>query len=745
HLFGCDAGILALTDWKTPDIYEFFSGKKSCSFTFADMYDSLFPELKLQTNGKFGGGAASPASMKKRAALLSHIKLKTNAPALFDLGIWKTDANGIAAGKVKLPDFTGSMLLSAVTADSTRTGSGKSELTIKDRTGVTVSLPAAAAPGDEFESVFTLFNFDLPAGEGTFSLELPESWKALSKKDFTFSLAKGGQAVCRIKLLVPEKTGNHAIRYIYTFKSGKETVKKTGTATLAVRHKIPEGMESSFSLLPRGGNLVVSGKNDKWYPDPFSVTVTISDSPLSLLSDALDFLRSYPYGCLEQTAAGAFPMLSANALYACGLISKEHMQTANRTVMQASYRILSMLRYDGSFSMWPGAGNEFRSGTLFASHFLFEAEEKTSLSIPITARNLICRHLYNIADDASLARGERAYAAYILALADSSRFLKPARNLLADGKQDLASLFASAALIRGGFAAEGAYHMKQTLEKEVWREKDMPYSCADDNVRAGMVLYLLSRADAKAPGSLKLLDRLQQTLRKDGLGWGTTQANAWAVLGISSWAEANQLALDREAKNKTIGIIHLSSGKKIPVLTGKSVELQLEKDGENRIINNDSPGLFITMRTRGIMRKGVEKANGITVKREYLNKEGKVITKAAHGELVTVRLTTWTETFVPDAVIVDLLPGGLEIEDGSLATREKVSPGMDPDSPTVKFKENRHDRFLLFCDLEGKQVYTYKARAVIRGKYANCAIAAEKMYDPDTAALSLPEGFFEVK
>lgn len=742
HLFGCDAGVLSLTNWKTPDIYEFFSGKRLSSLFFTDMYDKLFPDLALSSNGKFGGGAFSAA----RKDLLGPFQLKVKAPAMISLGKVKIGKNGKGSVKVKLPDFTGNLVLSAVAANQTRTGSCESNLLIRDKITATANLPRAVAPGDEFISSFTLFNLDADSGDFSFALSLPENWKCLSSPDITGKLAKKGQTNGTFLLKAPEKAGIYPVNYSFTLRSGKEVIQKKGSTEIVVRHTIPSVAESSFHLVQPGQTLTIAKEKEKWYSDGLKKVVTVNTSPLALLADSLDFLHSYPYGCLEQTAAGAFPMLSADLLYKCNVIGKEQADTAGYTVNQAAYRILSMLRYDGSFSMWPGADTPFQAGTLFASHFLFEAEEKGVFIIPITARNLICRNLYRTADDAALSRGERAYAACILAISGSSRFRNIARNLLMENKQDLASFFAAYAMIRGGYAAEGMLYMKEALKKELWKEEGVPYIYADKSVRLGMILYLLSRTNAKDPACLKLLAELQKSLRKDGSGWGTTHANAWITMGISAFAEAHRLSME-QTKEKSPGFLLDHDGKKIPLASGKSLVKELKAAEEIKIVLSEtSSPVFVTVRSRGILRKGQAKAQGLTVRREYRNDKGEKITSAAHGDLVTVRIITNAKEDMKDVVISDLLPGGLEIEDGSLATREKRIQPVRRHGIKVNFKENRFDRFLLFCDLnKGEEIYEYKARAVIRGKYHSGAISAEKMYDPDTTALAVPEDIFEVK
>lgn len=742
HIFGCDAGILSLTNWKTPDIYEFFSGKRLARYNYSDIYNKLFPSLSLLANGKFGGDGIALAKKSTASSMYLKQELKTQKPVLFSLGTVKTNKEGKGKAAITLPDFTGSMVITAVAADKTRTGAVSNDLLIRDRIGVTASLPRSAAPGDVLEGSFTLFNFDADNGDYSFTLTPPAGVKSTGKNSFTGKLAKGGQTTHRIKISSPEKTGTHTFAYSLVLKTKEGSFEKKGKVFLTVRHTTTVSRESNFTLLAAGKEMEVGTDNSKWYSAGLTRTVTVDSNPLSIVSDALDFLRNYPYGCLEQTAAAAFPLLSADLLVKCGMIGKDQAATSRHLAMRAAYRILSMMRFDGSFSMWPGGGPEYRTGTLFASHFLFEAGEKTAFELNPAVSNLITRHLYRIADNAALSRGERAYASYILALAKSGRFRTPAKNILAEEKKDIAALFAAMALIRGGYAAEGAYYMKELRDAEVWREQNMPYKYADDNVRMGMLLYILSSVQPEDPRCTALFARLQNSLRNDGSGWGTTQANAWAVMGLTSYAAAKDMVLS--GKKDPCGYILAGNGKKITIFADKKLTIHVKEGEKIKIVNSSSAPLFIRSLASGILKKAHNVNKGMTISKEYFDEKGRKVSSVNHGDLVTVRITIHTTLPLSDAVICDLLPGGLEIEDGALATRAgKVKQAEN--APFVKFRENRADRFLLFCNLDGTQSYSYKARAVIRGKYAMGTISAEGMYDPDTMARYTPEGVFEIK
>ena len=93
-----------------------------------------------------------------------------------------------------------------------------------------------------------------------------------------------------------------------------------------------------------------------------------------------------------------------------------------------------------------------------------------------------------------------------------------------------------------------------------------------------------------------------------------------------------------------------------------------------------------------------DKFNGIVLTRKYYNLEGKEISEAAQGDLVIVKLTIESSKDIKNTVIADILPAGLEIEDGALATREKINHKNE--NILVKFTDKREDRMLVFAKLQ---------------------------------------------
>ena len=82
--------------------------------------------------------------------------------------------------------------------------------------------------------------------------------------------------------------------------------------------------------------------------------------------------------------------------------------------------------------------------------------------------------------------------------------------------------------------------------------------------------------------------------------------------------------------------------------------------------------------------------------------------------------------------LVDLLPGGLEVENPRFAT----SSGAGPKASLPEHHEFRDDRVVLFCDAPEKpRVFRYALRAVTAGRFRVPPIQASSMYDPGLASL----------
>lgn len=720
HLYAVDAGILSLTNYQVPDIFGFFYGNYRCPYRFSDIFDSIFPDLRIGRDGRIGGDKEmSPAY--GAPSLKNADGLDVKKAAIIVLDAVRTDKDGRIKADVKLPEHTGALRIMAVASSHDKVGSVSRELILRDKVTIMTSVPRAVAPGDEFELTFTIFNHEIPDITGTLAVALPEKFRISGSSQCPVEqLKRGKSTVCKFKVRADGAAGTYSVR-------AKLNAWESGTSLITVRNANPPVTQTGFHMVKPGEKLKIALKKEDWADDTVKMEIKTSASPALAASKALAFLNRYPYGCLEQTAAGAFPLLAADTLKKVGLLTETEAQSVVPKLESAAASILSMMLYNGSFSMWPGGETAWESASVFVSHFLFEAAERDLITLDSQVKNRINAYLYSIASDASKPRGIRAYATYVLALGGHTGAVRNAQNLLAGAAPDFATFLAGAALIRANYAGEGGEAVTRAMNAEVWRENNMPYEFADEACRCGMTLSILSEIMPESPHALKLAEALRRKLRPDDNGWGTTHANAWGILGLSAYAA-------RMGSGISQGRLVCSSGKTADIDTTVRQTFRLSGNESAELVNTGNAPIYVQTTSTGIPKRMRTKEGALKLSKVYLNEKGKVVTEAKHGELVMVCWTLEASGPVENVVISDLLPGGLEIEDDLLATRAGAVKQQNTGKLRLKYVEKGEDRFLFFGDIldQGRITFRYRTRAVTRGKYAVPPLHAEAMYAPDT-------------
>lgn len=697
RLAATDMGVLALTGFKTPDPYAFFFNHDfGRPFATYDLYSLIYPDLRIMPNGQIGGGAdIAMVSFNRRDSNAN--KKETARVVLPPIDV---PATGSATVKVKLPDHTGALRFMAVATDEDAVGNADVEMVLRHPATVMLSTPLFAAGGDRFTMTAQLFNHDFNDAPWKLAIELPEGMSVDGRRKLVKEgrLLKGCTDSIAFEVAVAE-TATEAGRICARLDMGGTMVADESFVTLHPRHPIETRVDY---LVATGGVPKLQPVEADWIKAERKVERT--SSPAFALRESLAWLNGYPYGCLEQTCAAAFPFLAASDLKALGYLSDAEFAMARQRIEIAYGNIMQMYLEDGGFAMWPRGEQVWDEGSLFACHFIFEAEKSGFIKLDGERRGELVDWLIDKTNRSSDAE-KQAYAAYVLAVAGDEHFLNPARNACREDRPDWATLLAASALVRGGFASEGLAAMNAALNAQAWG-KD-----GTDVRRMGMTLFLMTHSGLAEDRQalLPLVARLNARLRPDGSAWGTTQKNAWATVGLASF------------------------------LNG----MPLPKDAE-----------FVRVVTTGVPKKPFPRPNPISLARRYLDADGNPTARAKKGELVTVELVLKAPRSIENAVMVDLLPAGLELEDDTFETRSKNAPGDEPqekgfNSPTGR-AELRDDRWLWFGSLEGGSKVNpgkikYRARAVTPGRYAVPAAFVEDMYDPDMRGATEGDGMFTVE
>lgn len=727
QLWAVDTGVLALSGFKTPDPFKFFFGYYGVPF-YSDSNLSNLNYVETFKEKLIGGGAPGAAVLSK---FLSDSSESAKPTAAFLLDAVNIPASGEATVSVKLPEHTGELTVMAIAANQEKVGNGEGKIIMRDSVSVQYTVPRVLAPEDEFSFTFEAFNNDLPDGEATWKITDLKGLVTVNNTspEGKFKLAKGAShIVSGLTFKVAPDAESCAFRLALTL-NGKTV---TEDCRVTVRSALPKQTFVTTKLLKKGESVTISLDKRK---DMLEI-----GTPAIMISGALDFLKEYPYGCTEQITAGAFPYLAVKPLVESGILDPFFGESAE-SIITKTVNDLELRRVSGAwYSMWREVHDVWEDGSFFVWHFLMEAasagcpvDEKVRTAIDSCAGNFIQQRSRDVAD--------RAYVTYILSLLRGAKAARYAQVMLSNDmeKMDNYSRFLlAAAMIRGGMAADGMVELRKALNTGFCEAASGVKTINSIERRLGLALWILADIlPADDPALLSLVNRINSLIREDG-HWGSTQANAWCALGLARYNARFGSGAKTDAT--------VRMGDKTVPLT-KVVRIDNVTDSVTVTNNGDAP-VYIRHSEYRQPEKFVPVSNVLKIRREYLNADGKVVTKAAKGELLTVKvqITCPADTgILENLVLVDLLPGGLEIEDASFKTRFNVRRNQKG-NVFGNCTERRFDRVVVFGDMYyDKYEVVYHVRAVHSGKFVIPPVQIESMYSPALRAMDRSADVFEVE
>jgi uncharacterized protein YfaS (alpha-2-macroglobulin family) len=125
--------------------------------------------------------------------------------------------------------------------------------------------------------------------------------------------------------------------------------------------------------------------------------------------------------------------------------------------------------------------------------------------------------------------------------------------------------------------------------------------------------------------------------------------------------------------------------------------------------------------------------DGLEVLRDLIDETGKPVTQLTTGQSATVRLRVRNISgrALTNIALLDLMPGGFEIEPDNLKPGPSALPGAD----YVDLREDRNTFFLTLPDANTR-TFEYRIKPVCAGRFVIPPAFAEDMYDRATKARS---------
>ena len=740
-----DEGLLSLTNFRTPDLHEYFYRREALGVTTWDLYDDVVGAYgtELERLLALGGSDAAAQTHSDEA----HSRFP---PVVRFLGPFRLEAGATATHQVDLPRYLGAVRVMVVAGEQGAYGSTEKSVYVRQPLMLLPTMPRVIGPGEEVAVPVSVFVSD--PGIQNVSLRIESDSLFIPVGDSTAQLvfSRPQEQLAMLRLKAASRLGKSHVRVTASagdYHAESEIyidVRSSNPATtIAVTRALQPGETWNATVSPHG----MEGTN--------SATLEVSRLPALDLENRLGYLIQYPHGCLEQTTSAVFPQLYLSSLVK---LEPQRQQQIEDNIRNGIERLRWFQLANGGFSYWPGASGGFATGSLegyglwastYASHFLIEAE-RAGYSLPPTMRSHFLGNLRNVAQQWTPSGGstlDQAYRLYVLALAaqpeigamnrlretalpTTERWILAAAYKLA-GLPDLAaSLVASAPLAPDPPPASGPdYTFRSELR---------------DRALVLQSLIELGRVERSA----ELVRAISSELSSQG--WYSTQAVAYSLLAVAKLAgagTADTFTFEHDFDGKTSSISAQSAVYQAQMRT-------LPPSGKKVLIHNTSQRvLFATIATRGIPEAGAVDAgsSGLDIEVSYTDEDGKAldVQRLVQGTdlIAHVAVRNIGPVRIDNIAMTHLFPAGWEIHNdrmdnaGTAGTRDRPqsprNPWFIPDGAraatqaAVDYTDIRDDRVMQYFGLRAGEMIRFDTRlnAAYRGRYYLPSIQAEAMYD----------------
>ena len=752
-----DKGVLNITRYKPPQPEQYFYAPRRFESAYFDIYGKIINNLGYDMiRQKFGGDAFNESNAelsrggKKPKSDVQIISFLSEPVAL---------VNGEADVSFDLPNFNGKLEWMVVVYGDHSYGSAHKEMIVADKLVSQIAMPRFLAMGDKSQISIDLHN--LSDAKQTFDVSVKVNGAVISEGlQQSLELADKEKNVLSIPITGADMEGQGVITLNAT---NGDDINITRTWRLGVRSPYPWATNQLRATLEPGEQWKPSFDVSSLRDNSVQAMLTISNRPAINFRSQFENLLQYPYGCLEQTTSSTYPWLLLNEDMVSQLDLNDSIEQEFKQPFSEAFRLKQIQNgieklkakqlSNGGFGYWDSSSWESRWGTVYATEFLIDARKQGIVVDDDLLNRAIKRLTFFINNNPESDMWSessdyyqfsyRAYAAFVLAKADAIS-LSYVRRLFDQSsttelnESGLAWMHLAGALSQLNDKNRAETARQLALSKQ--RKRDAYYrdygSVMRDQALSLAVALELGLDDGD------LADKMIESLQSKR--WFSTQERI-ALLKVASqyaqksseWRATLQLPSGEQSLVKEQAFNSIFDADQLRKLKG---------------ITAHDQKLYVSLQYQGAPKNTPEPySEGLRISRQYYDLTGKPTTPTTltSGDLVIVELNVSTvddDLRIPDALVVDLLPAGLELENQNLSNASVDLDSIMIDEKTLGsyFRENnllyqeyRDDRFVASVSLTNRSVKKlyYLARAVTPGAYQVAPPFVEDMYRPNYRAI----------
>lgn len=709
-----DEGILGLTNYSTPNPYNYFNAKQSLKVRTWDNYNYIIDAFsgELGTLYAIGGDGF----INQEVTLDKRFKAFAVTYGPFEL-----TAKGKNTHEIEVPQCSGALRFMVVAKGNGKSfGAAEKRMNVVDPIVLYPAAPRVTAPNDVMNLKVQVL---APNMKGQ-TLKVTVNNKNLTAIGETPSSVKvdaNGEAMLVMKVKVPETLGI-ATMDVKVSGGGYEAQTKT---EIPIRMPYAEKRQTYTKEIEAGATETMNFDVQGLAGTQEGNVMVASLIPVDLYS-RLNYLTTYPYGCLEQVVSAAFPQLYLNYF----IQQSEEAQTKTREAIQEGIASLkSYQQSDFSLTNWVGGHYVDPWTEIYALHFVVEARNQ-GFDVPDYLFNGMMAHQADIAKawkmNPDFKQGEtiQAYRLFVLALGGA-----PEMGALNRFKENKFNYSLTSMLTAATYAQVG----KKNMVAQFWPAVNMDEYMSDYYTSFGspvrdlaFMTYAEMLCDRDQEAIQSHVNDICEILNSDY--WLDTQSTAFALFTLGKYAE--KVGATNTPISATVNV----NGEAHTLNTnmGSTGFALVPKVGANTLEfkNNSDQKLTakVYVKTALAEYETVENGNFITMKVNYLDKNGNAINPASLPMGTDFRAEITVEN--PSQYKVTELALSYYLASGWEIINDRLYDSYDGDKG-AKHVDIRDDRAYYFFDLSAKQkkTFTLKLNATYEGSYMLPAVRCEDMYN----------------
>ncbi len=721
-----DQGILNLTGFKSPDPAGHYFGQHRLGVGLRDLYGRLLLSTGA-ADGALREGGDAQGSMDASAPPPTEVLM-----AYFS-GPVTVGEDGSVTVDVPIPDFNGAVRVMAVAWTETAVGQAEADAVIRDPVVLMVTAPQFLAPGDEATLRLELTQTE---GSGETRLSLDAAGLEAGKLLASVTMEQGEVRRLELPISVPESAplGTARIGFAITAPDGSLLTKDIA---IPVMDGAPEVVRRTRITIDAGTSEVLDGGDSGGLRAVSRILLTAGPFASLDTGSVIGDLWRYPYGCTEQLASAALPLIRMPGLVP--LVQPEAEAQAapidvQKGVNTAITRILARQNPDGGFGLWSAGYDSDNWLDAYATDFLSQARA-AGYAVPDRAFQSALENLRNTVNYATSPtaadqweNANLAYASLVLARerATSVGDLRYYADAAAESfTTPLSAAQVGAALALYGDTIRGQKMLNQALASlKPVDERTMRWDYGSQlRDRAG-ILALALEAGLRVPdleAEVRTLAGVIDQRRSRGWGLSTQESGALVQLAYRLSAAPPDLTVDGAALAEVL----------VPLVPGADVTLEAGPRAPVDVTLTAFGRLAATEPAGGL---------GYTITREYFDMDGNPLDVAnvSLGARMAVVLTVKPASDNPGGrlVVDDPLPAGFEIDNPNLIQSGTDAAALFGESADPDMAQFLRERFVASLTWQGTESFrlVYIVRAVHEGRFSHPAAVVEDMYRPQFRA-----------